>query len=96
MPKNKKYQSDWWYVSVDNGIVALHTPHGKILVDYTEKIGDGMWDDLQTMVMGADLLEAAKFALSVIKSNCPVETSEFLAIEKLEAAIAKAAPTVKS
>jgi hypothetical protein len=37
-----------------------------------------------------DLLVACEFALSVIKANFPVETSEFLAIDKLEKAIAKA------
>lgn len=33
------------------------------------------------------LLGACKFALSVIKANHPVEASEFMAIDKLEAAI---------
>jgi len=37
-----------------------------------------------------DLLEACKAALSVIKANFPTEQSEFMALEKLDAAIAKA------
>lgn len=37
------------------------------------------------------LLDAAKFALSVLVANYPVERSEFLAIERLQAAIAGAA-----
>jgi len=36
------------------------------------------------------LLEAAEFSLSVLKANRPVEASEFLAIEKLAAAIDQA------
>lgn len=36
------------------------------------------------------LLEAARFALSVIKANHPCEASEFLAIDNLERAIESA------
>ena len=43
----------------------------------------------RTMKQRDDLLAACEFALSVMKDNAPVE-SEFLAIEKLEAAITTA------
>ncbi len=42
------------------------------------------------------LLEAAQFALKVIKANQPVELSEFLAIEKLKKAIDAAAEPAKT
>lgn len=40
------------------------------------------------------LLMAAKFALSVLESNHPVEASEFLAIEELRKAIAATHPPI--
>jgi len=42
------------------------------------------------------LLEAAQFALSVMQANFPVEASEFMAIEKLQVAIALAGPEIQT
>ncbi|MCB0173882.1 MAG: hypothetical protein KDJ97_25400 [Anaerolineae bacterium] len=44
---------------------------------------------LRRLVTNAELLAAARDALAVIEVNTPVEASEFLAVDKLKAAIEK-------
>lgn len=48
------------------------------------------WANANLIAAAPDLLEAARFALSVLLANYPVEASEFLAIKKLDGAIAMA------
>jgi len=54
-----------------------------------------VWNTYDNAEENADLIcaarplkEAAEFALSVLRANCPVEESEFMVIEKLETALA--------
>lgn len=82
-----------WRVIGDTDILALEGTPSSIVVAST-KFFEGpptSWERANAALIAAapDGLEAARFALSVLRAN-PVELSERMAIERLEAFIAKA------
>lgn len=70
--------------------VVTDDTRGRIICDFDRHNRVNNEDNATLIAAAPELLEAVRFALSVLLANYPVEASEFLAIKKLDAAIASA------